>query len=175
MLFRSFIGERRFKDFLAQYLPAQPGDIQTLDGKNKGRHDGLMFHTIGQRQGLNLGGPGGPWYVVDKNMEKNILYVVAGESHTALYSTGLIAEKLHWINGDQPSRLVCTARIRHRQPVQACTVETSGDSAHVDFDSPQRAVSPGQYVVFYMNEVCLGGGIIQQAVISEKEKLTQTI
>ncbi len=170
-----FIGERRFKDFLAQYLPAQPGDIQTLDGEIKGRHDGLMFHTIGQRQGLNLGGPGGPWYVADKNMEKNILYVVEGESHPALYSTGLIAKKLHWINGDQPSRLACTARIRHRQSVQDCTVETSGDAAHVCFNSPQRAVSPGQYIVFYINEVCLGGGIIQQAVNSEKEIMTQSI
>jgi len=170
-----FIGERRFKDFLAQYLPAQPGDIQTLDGKNKGRHEGLMFHTIGQRQGLNLGGPGGPWYVADKNMDKNILYVVEGESHPALYSTGLVAKKLHWINGDQPSRFACSARIRHRQPVQDCTVEISGESAHVYFSAPQRAVSPGQYIVFYINEVCLGGGIIQQAVNSEKEIMTQNI
>ncbi len=169
-----FIGERRFKDFLAQYLPAQPGDIQALDGKHKGRHDGLIFHTIGQRQGLKLGGPGGPWYVAAKNMDKNILFVVEGESHPALYSTGLIAKNLHWINGDQPSRLACSARIRHRQPVQDCTVEISGELAHVYFNSPQRAVSPGQYIVFYTKDVCLGGGIIQQAVNS-KEEMNETI
>ena len=113
--------------------------------------------------------------MVDKNMEQNILYVVAGESHPALYSSGLIAKKLHWINGDQPSRLVCSARIRHRQPVQDCTVEISGESAHVFFSAPQRAVSPGQYIVFYLDEVCLGGGIIQQAVNSESEIMAQTI
>jgi len=163
-----FIGERRFKDFLSQYLPAQAGEIRTLDGKTKGRHDGLMFHTIGQRQGLNLGGPGGPWYVVGKDIENNILYVVEGEAHPALFSSGLIARELHWINPDIPSlclgRLECTARIRHRQAEQSCTVEISENSAKVAFAVPQRAVSPGQYIVFYNNEVCLGGGIIQQAI-----------
>lgn len=166
-----FIGERRFKDFLSQYIPAQPGEIQTLDGETKGKHDGLMFHTIGQRQGLNLGGPGGPWYVAAKDIEQNILYVIEGESHPALFSTGLIAKDLHWINPSQPAnqsaRLEYTARIRHRQTEQPCTVEISDNTANVVFDEPQRAVSPGQYIVFYHNEVCLGGGIIEQALNSE--------
>jgi tRNA-specific 2-thiouridylase len=163
-----FIGERRFKDFLSQYIPAQPGEIRTLDGKTKGKHDGLMFHTIGQRQGLNLGGPGGPWYVASKDVEKNILYVIEGEAHPALFSTGLIARELHWINPGQAAiksgKLNCTARIRHRQTVQSCTVEISENTANVVLTEPQRAVSPGQYIVFYDNEVCLGGGIIDQGL-----------
>lgn len=157
-----FIGERRFKDFLARYLPAQPGDIYSLDGDYKGRHDGLMYATIGQRHGLGIGGPGDPWYVADKNVERNILYVVQGQDHPSLYQRQLTASNLNWIQGEAPpSGLRCTAKIRYRQEDTPCQLTISSDGVEVVFEQPQRAVTPGQSVVFYDNEVCLGGGIIQ--------------
>jgi len=162
-----FIGERKFRDFLARYLPAQPGDIISVDGERLGRHQGLMFHTIGQRQGLGIGGirdtSGEPWYVVDKRLATNQLVVAQGKHHPALLKRTLQAGDLHWISGRAPSPpLACQARIRYRQAVQACTLATLDDgSARVDFDVPQRAVTPGQAVVFYDGDVCLGGGTIQ--------------
>jgi len=163
-----FIGERRFKFFLARYLSTEPGDILTLDGEYKGRHDGLAFYTIGQRQGLGVGGPGGPWYVVDKDISQNVLRVVEGENHPALFSDGLIAQDISWVAESQPGLpMRCTARTRHRQPEQACMVETSDNAGlRVIFDEPQRAITPGQSVVFYQDELCLGGGIIEQAIKS---------
>lgn len=162
-----FIGERKFKDFLGRYLPAQPGDIVTLDAEVIGRHQGLMFHTIGQRQGLGIGGrrhnSGEPWYVVDKDLAGNRLIVVQGKNHPALFKSSLQAGDLHWISGRAPDApLACEARIRYRQAVQACTITSlDATTASVRFDQPQRAVTPGQAVVFYVDDVCLGGGTIQ--------------
>ncbi len=157
-----FIGERNFKEFLARYLPAQPGDMRTLAGAHKGRHDGLMYHTLGQRQGLGIGGPGEAWYVVDKDPRTNTLYVEQGEHHPALYSIGLTAGQLHWTTDTPPSLpLDCRAKTRYRQEDRDCRVQALSDGrVAVHFASPQRAVTPGQSVVFYAGDVCLGGGTI---------------
>ena len=161
-----FIGERRFKDFLSQYLKPSPGKIQTVDGKTVGTHDGLMYHTMGQRQGLGIGGPGEPWYVVGKDMENNVLRVAQGHDHPALMSMALLADQHHWISGDSPNLpLRCTAKTRYRQQDVTCEVlADQPGQVRVEFDQPQRAVTPGQSVVFYQDEVCLGGGIIHSAV-----------
>jgi tRNA-specific 2-thiouridylase len=162
-----FIGERRFREFLNRYLPAQPGPIQTVEGQRIGEHDGLMFHTIGQRQGLRIGGQrqgsGEPWYVAGKDLEHNILIVAQGHHHPALFHRRLRASQLHWIAGQPPALpLTCMAKIRYRQPDQLCVLETlEKDHAEVGFTEPQRAITPGQSVVFYRNEECLGGGVIE--------------
>ncbi|MDH5632850.1 MAG: tRNA 2-thiouridine(34) synthase MnmA [Gammaproteobacteria bacterium] len=159
-----FIGERNFRQFLSSYLPAQPGDIKTPDGELKGGHDGLMYYTIGQRQGLGVGGPGGPWFVVDKDIENNALIVSTGDD-SLLYSPALETLAPHWIAGEAPGLpLACTARIRHRQPEQACTLFPSEQGLRVEFVTPQRAVTPGQSAVFYRGDVCLGGGIIRRSL-----------
>ena len=164
-----FIGERRFKDFLEQYLPAQPGEMQTPEGEVMGRHAGLMYHTIGQRQGLGIGGVKGageqPWYVVGKDLERNVLIVAQGAHHPLLYATGLEAAQTHWINGSAPaSEFRARAKTRYRQPDQDCTVRVKEDgSLSVAFDEPQRAVTPGQSLVLYDGETCLGGAVIEQA------------
>jgi len=159
-----FIGERDFRDFLKRYLPAQPGEMRTLAGEFKGRHDGTMYYTIGQRQGLGIGGEGLPWYVVDKDIDRNILFVEQGEDHPALFNSGLQASQLHWVAGHPPSLpLACTAKVRYRQVDQPCLIENLQDGvASVRFASPQRAVTPGQSVVFYDGAVCLGGGVIDR-------------
>ena len=163
-----FIGERKFKDFLARYLPAQPGYIRTVEGDIIGRHDGLMYHTLGQRKGLGIGGVKGAseeaWYVVEKDLVNNELIVAQGHDHSALLSTGLIAQQLHWVDR-QPIRepLRCTVKNRYRQTDVPCVIEPIDDgSIKVIFDEPQIAVTPGQSAVFYLDEVCLGGGIIEQ-------------
>jgi tRNA-uridine 2-sulfurtransferase len=163
-----FIGERNFKQFLSQYLPAQPGDMRTISGELKGQHDGLMYYTLGQRQGLGIGGSGNgePWFVADKDLTNNILYVVQGDSDQWLYSTALYATDVNWISGSKPAgTFSCTAKFRYRQPDQAVqvTLDDNGN-AEVVFAHPQKAVTPGQSVVFYNNEVCLGGGIIDRIV-----------
>jgi len=161
-----FIGERKFKDFLGRYLPAQPGEIITVEGQSLGQHQGLMFHTIGQRQGLGIGGikdsSGEPWYVVDKDMEKNRLIVAQGKNHPALFKPSLQARDLHWISATAPAApSSCHARIRYRQSDQACKIMAlNGDTANVSFAAPQRAVTPGQAIVFYEGDQCLGGGTI---------------
>ncbi len=164
-----FIGERRFKDFLERYLPAQPGVMENVDGKPIGQHSGLMYYTIGQRQGLGIGGikdgSEEPWYVVGKDLPRNVLVVAQGE-HPALYANALLCSQLHWINGEPPastSALAC--KIRYRQHDQACRLAAAGDGRwQVDFSVTQRAVTPGQSVVFYDGDTCLGGGIIEQAI-----------
>ena len=166
-----FIGEKDFKSFLSTYLPAQPGEIrQKSTEKTLGRHDGLMYYTIGQRQGLGLGGPGGPWFVVDKDLKNNILYVESGADNPYLYFEGLVASQLNWISGKAPSNpFHCTAKFRYRQEDHPCTVVLKEDgSCAVTFDEPQRAVTPGQAVVFYRGEECLGGGIIDYGVQDEE-------
>ncbi|NQX88862.1 MAG: tRNA 2-thiouridine(34) synthase MnmA, partial [Halioglobus sp.] len=164
-----FIGERRFKDFLQRYLPAQPGEIHSLNGELLGHHQGLMYHTIGQRQGLGIGGVAergeAPWYVVDKNLDDNVLLVVQGNDHSALYHSSLVTGHLFWVAGEGPPLpLDCHAKIRYRQADQTCRVKPlSKGRFHVDFDIPQRAVTPGQSVVFYEKDRCLGGGVIEGA------------
>ena len=163
-----FIGERKFKDFLERYLPAQPGRIVSKEGEEIGTHSGLMFYTYGQRQGLGIGGirkkAEAAWYVIGKDITKNILIVGQGNDQNDLFSNQLIASKTCWINRQEPSfPLNCFAKIRYRQTDQKCQVElTQNDSLKVSFDEPQRAVTPGQYVVFYQNDRCLGGAIIEQ-------------
>jgi tRNA-specific 2-thiouridylase len=164
-----FIGEREFKTFLNTYLPAQPGEIQTLEGRTIGQHDGLMFHTIGQRKGLKIGGlkedsSGQPWYVVDKDLQRNVLLVAQGTEHPALYKQALSAIDLHWVSGQAPgSPYHCSAKVRYRQNDQPCTITTIENGiAIVLFEQPQRAVTPGQSIVFYNQDECLGGGIIDQ-------------
>ncbi|MHB8742527.1 MAG: tRNA 2-thiouridine(34) synthase MnmA [Sulfuricaulis sp.] len=160
-----FIGERDFKSFLARYLPARPGEMRTLGGERKGQHDGTMYYTIGQRQGLGIGGEGEAWYVVGKDITRNILYVEQGEHHPALYSGALIAGQWHWIGGALPSSTSgLHAKTRYRQPDQVCSVMPAEDSMHVTFATPQRAITPGQSVVLYNGDECQGGGIIEQAL-----------
>jgi len=163
-----FIGERNFKEFLSNYLPAQPGEMISLEGEVKGKHDGLMYYTLGQRKGLGIGGAGTgePWFVVGKDLEKNILYVTQGESHPSLYSDGLIATDLQWVS-EKPKKSVfkCTAKFRYRQPDQSVTVYIEKDSTcKVTFDEPQKAITPGQAVVFYDGDVCLGGATIDKVL-----------
>lgn len=167
-----FIGERKFKDFLQQYLPAQKGDIYTDDGIKIGTHDGLMYYTIGQRGGIGIGGvanrPEEPWFVLHKDLTNNRLIVGQGHDHAMLQSDELTAYKLDWgiappaqIFGKQGFR--CTAKTRYRQPDQNCTVfalDETGDKVKVVFDEAQRAVTQGQSVVFYDGDICLGGGVI---------------
>jgi len=164
-----FIGERRFKDFLEHYLPAQPGDICSLEGALLGRHQGLMYHTIGQRQGLGIGGLAdhgdAPWYVVDKNLDDNVLLVAQGSDHPALFRSSLAASRIYWVAGEQPHLpLRCTAKIRYRQKDQQCELLATPTGFRVNFDAQQRAVTPGQSVVFYSDDACLGGGVIEQAL-----------
>ncbi|PKL99482.1 MAG: tRNA 2-thiouridine(34) synthase MnmA [Gammaproteobacteria bacterium HGW-Gammaproteobacteria-9] len=163
-----FIGERRFSDFLKQYLPAQPGNIETVDGEVIGRHHGLMYHTIGQRQGLGIGGlkdaSDEPWYVLSKDLQRNALVVGQGNDHPWLFSRALLASEIYWVNPiDLSTPLKLTAKVRYRQSDQACTLEKTAEGYRAVFEAPQRAVTPGQSVVFYDGEICLGGGVIEQA------------
>ncbi|HXH02127.1 MAG TPA: tRNA 2-thiouridine(34) synthase MnmA, partial [Candidatus Competibacteraceae bacterium] len=164
-----FIGERDFRQFLQHYLPEQPGLMISAEGETVGEHQGLMYYTVGQRQGLGIGGrhgaSGEPWYVVDKDLTRNILIVAQGSEHPALFHPRLIATRMHWIAGEPPPLpLRCSAKIRYRQHDQLCTVRPlEEDRWEVAFDQPQRAVTPGQSVVLYQGEACLGGGIIERA------------
>ncbi|MBC8944564.1 MULTISPECIES: tRNA 2-thiouridine(34) synthase MnmA [Xenorhabdus] len=165
-----FIGERKFRDFLGRYLPAQPGQIVTVDGQTIGQHTGLMYHTLGQRKGLGIGGTKNgnedPWYVVDKDVENNTLIVAQGHEHPRLMSVGLIAQQLHWVDR-QPlkTEIRCVVKTRYRQQDIPCTViPLSEDKIEVHFDSPVAAVTPGQSAVFYQGEICLGGGVIEQRI-----------
>lgn len=161
-----FIGERDFKDFLSNYLPATPGKMRTITGEIMGEHDGLMFYTLGQRKGLGIGGSdagsGEPWFAAHKDLVHNTLYVVQGAKHPALFSKGLYATDLHWVKGTPSSTdFYCTAKFRYRQSDQRVKVEIlDGGKCKVIFEELQKAVTPGQAVVFYADELCLGGGII---------------
>ncbi|OGT50446.1 MAG: tRNA 2-thiouridine(34) synthase MnmA [Gammaproteobacteria bacterium RIFCSPHIGHO2_12_FULL_38_11] len=170
-----FIGERKFKNFLQDFILAKPGLMKTPDGKTIGKHDGLMFYTLGQRKGLQIGGmkihssppfsKGGavhePWYVVGKNISENTLIVAQGHDHPLLFSSKLTCEKLNWVSGKAPDLEKCTAKIRYRQVDQPCIIkQIDTDIWQVHFNEPQRAITPGQSVVFYDGKICLGGGII---------------
>ena len=162
-----FIGERNFTAFLSEYLPAQPGEIRTIDEQLIGEHQGLMFHTLGQRQGLGIGGvkgyPEAPWYVLHKDLDNNVLYVGQGHEHPWMLSTKLEATQLAWVSGNAPEvGSLLTAKIRYRQQDQSVKIEhIDEDRLHLTFQQPQRAVTPGQSVVLYDGEICLGGGIIE--------------
>ncbi|WP_295389835.1 tRNA 2-thiouridine(34) synthase MnmA [uncultured Thiodictyon sp.] len=165
-----FIGERRFRDFLARYLPREPGPIETPEGQRLGEHQGLAYYTIGQRQGLGVGGVVGatdaPWFVAAKDPGRNALILVQGGDHPLLRSRCLAADRLHWTGGAPPGPLPfhCQARLRHRQPLQACELTAvRGDTCEVRFAEPQRAVAPGQSVVFYATDTCLGGATVERA------------
>jgi len=165
-----FIGERPFAEFLHRYISTQPGSIESVEGRTLGEHRGLPFYTIGQRQGLGIGGSqegnGEPWYVAAKNPQDNRLIVAQGHTHPALYAHALRTLEAHWISGHAPALpRICNARIRYRQSDQACRVETAGNGAlTIRFKQPQWAVSPGQSVVLYERDECLGGAIIEQSL-----------
>lgn len=160
-----FIGERKFKQFLQTYLPACPGEMRNLSEEYIGRHDGLMYYTLGQRRGLAIGGrgTGERWFVVRKDLENNILYVEQGMEHPALYSRALWMQEFNFISGCCPAdRFACTAKFRYRQPDQKVVVTVEKDGFTVVFSEKQRAVTPGQYCVLYEADVCLGGGVIEE-------------
>lgn len=152
-----FIGKRNFKQFLSQFLGFQPGPLLTLDGTKVGEHDGCAYYTIGQRKGIKLGGEGEPWYVVGKDPAQNIVFVERGEEH--LFCSQLTAQHPLWFSKPELP-LNCMAKIRYRQKDTPCTVVEIDDQLRVSFEVPQRAISPGQSVVFYDGEICLGGAVI---------------
>ncbi len=161
-----FVGERPFREFLAQFLPDEPGPIQTPDGETLGTHRGLAFYTLGQREGLRIGGrrdhADEPWYVARKDSARNALIVVQGHDHPLLSSVALRTGPVHWLAAPPRGAFRCTVKVRHRQADQPATLETLQDgSARVVFDTPQRAVTPGQYAVVYDGDLCLGGGLIE--------------
>lgn len=161
-----FIGERDFREFLSQYIPARSGEIRSVDGTRVGEHSGVFFYTLGQREGLHIGGIKGrqasPWFVVGKDVASNVLIVDQGIDSDWLLSSRLESEPAHWVAGAPPNRVFpCQAKTRYRQRDEPCTVEVRDDgSVEVRFDAPQRAVTPGQSVVFYQNDECLGGAVI---------------
>lgn len=169
-----FIGERRFRDFLQQYLPAQPGVIETPEGEVIGEHMGLMYYTLGQRQGLGIGGlanhPEEPWYVAAKDLERNVLVAVQGKHHPLLYTDSLATEAMDWVAGEPPVAAGrFTAKTRYRQADVPCQMQTRADGGvEVHFDDPQRAITPGQSLVLYDGEICLGGGVIHDTWNAEE-------
>ncbi len=160
-----FIGERNFKDFLSQYIEKQKGFFRKLEtGEKLIEHDGMCFYTLGQRKGLGIGGPGGPWFVAKKDLETNTVFVVEGEFHPALYADELTATEISWVSDSPPEfPLECWAKIRYRQGDQRCLVEKVGEELRVRFKEPQRSISVRQSVVFYSGDICLGGAIVSTA------------
>ena len=169
-----FVGERDFREFLSRYIPKQPGAILSPEGDLLGHHDGVFYYTLGQRQGLGIGGVRGqgedPWYVVGKDIHNNTLYAAQGHNHPLLFSKGLLTHSMHWVSGQSPATAFrCMAKTRYRQPDQSCTVEVGETSeCRVTFDTDQRAVTPGQYIVLYDGAVCLGGGVIESTWQAKK-------
>lgn len=157
-----FIGERNFKNFLAQYIESKKGNFIDINGKILGKHDGVCFYTLGQRKGMGIGGPGEAWFVVQKNYSQNEVVLAQGDDHPALYADGLTAVELNWLTTAPTGTFKCMAKTRYRQPDQSCTVTIEEGRAKVVFDQPQRAITPRQSVVFYQCDVCLGGGIISE-------------
>ncbi len=159
-----FIGERRFADFLSNWLPPEPGAIETVEGHTIGSHNGLMYHTLGQRQGLGIGGvrgaPEEPWYVVAKDLERNVLVVAQGNLHPALFSRSASCREIHWIGEPLELPFKRSVKVRYRQPDQAASITHLEEGFRIDFAVPQRAVTPGQWACLYDGDRCLGGGII---------------
>ena len=161
-----FIGERNFKNFLSNYVTFTPGNFETLEGQIVGVHTGAVYYTLGQRKGLGLGGQGEPWFVVGKDMSRNVVIVERGEFHPHLYSDSLTATELSLVSGvwNKPLPFKCSAKIRYRQKDQPCTItHIDGDRVTVEFEIPQRAITPRQSVVFYDGDICLGGAMIESA------------
>ena len=160
-----FIGERRFNDFLGRFLPARKGPLKTPQGETVGEHQGAFYYTIGQRRGIGIGGRGEAWYVAGKDAARNIVYVVQGHDHPALLKRVVVAEDLHWIAETPPIPPArCAAKTRYRQDDQACVISMIGpDHSRIEFEQPQWAVTPGQSIVFYDDDICIGGGIIRSA------------
>jgi tRNA-specific 2-thiouridylase len=161
-----FIGKRDFKEFLSRYIAYQPGNFENLKKQVVGKHDGIAYYTIGQRKGLGIGGPGDAWFVVGKDVERNVVYIEQGTDHPALYADTLTAKETSWVTGAPPMPLpyLCTAKIRYRQPDQECLIEAiEEDRVFVRFLKPQRAITPRQAIVFYQGAVCLGGAMIETA------------
>ncbi|MCH9609351.1 MAG: tRNA-specific 2-thiouridylase MnmA [Chlamydiales bacterium] len=157
-----FVGKRNFKDFLSQFLPPQEGNLETLSGEQVGRHEGIAYYTIGQRKGLGIGGEGKPWYVVGKDVERNVVVVEQGDDHPALYHTSLNATEMSWVGKPKKLPLKCTAKVRYRSADVPCTVISQNlDEIHVEFETAQKAITPRQSIVFYDGEVCLGGAMIK--------------
>ncbi|MBO4359380.1 MAG: tRNA 2-thiouridine(34) synthase MnmA, partial [Eubacteriaceae bacterium] len=162
-----FIGERNFKKFLMDYLPAMPGDIVDADsGKVIGSHDGLMYYTIGQRRGLGIGNMGGGerWFVCGKDMDRNVLLVCEGASNPLLFSEGFYSEKLHLVNPVEGSEIRCMVKYRYRQQERAATLFRSGEGARVVFDEPQSGLAPGQSGVFYLGDELIGSAVIDSVM-----------
>ncbi len=161
-----FIGKRNFKEFVSQYLPYHKGEMQTPSGKVVGYHDGVAYYTIGQRKGLGVGGAGEAWFVAGKQVERNVLIVVQGADHPALYKKQLLAKEASWVaNPPTAFPFRCSAKIRYRQPDALCTIVTlDKDQLQVVFDEPQKAITPSQAIVFYQGELCLGGASILHAI-----------
>lgn len=157
-----FIGERDFKDFLSQYIQSQQGNFVDLSGKVLGKHDGACFYTLGQRKGMGIGGPGAAWFVVAKNFDKNEVVLAQGDDHPALYADGLTAVELNWLTTPPTGEFRCKAKVRYRQAEQPCTVTVEGNRVKVVFERPQRAMTQRQSVVFYLDDKCIGGGIIDE-------------
>lgn len=161
-----FIGERNFKKFLSNYITFEEGNFETLDGSVVGRHTGATYYTIGQRKGLGLGGAGEAWFVVGKDIKRNVVLVERGETHPAMYADTLIATELSFTLGEFDKKLPydCKAKIRYRQNDQECTiVNIVNDTIYVEFKTPQRAITPRQSIVFYDGEICLGGAMIKES------------
>ena len=162
-----FIGERNFRKFLMNYIPAKKGEIKTYDGRTLGEHCGLMYYTIGQRRGLDIGGQAGDagrWFVVEKDLKNNVLYVAHG-AEDRLYSKGLYMNSCNWIpSAPAQKEFKCKAKFRYRQEEQGVTVRIGSDKIFVDFDEKQRAITEGQFCVLYDDEKCLGGGVIEKAI-----------
>ena len=163
-----FIGERNFREFLLKYIPAKKGKIMTYDGKVLGEHLGLMYYTIGQRRGLDIGGQkgddGSRWFVIEKDLKNNILYVAHGQEEK-LYSDGLIMNSCNWIPfAPDKKDFYCTAKFRYRQAEQNCQVHIREKEIFVEFEQKQRAITEGQFAVFYDQDKCIGGGVIEKAI-----------
>jgi len=167
-----FIGERDFREFLKNYIPAKPGKIVNYENKEViGEHQGIMYYTIGQRKGLNIGGKGGPWFVIGKEYDDNILYVAQGDSNDWLLSDEALITDVNWISSKKvEGDFDCTAKFRYRQKDNDVSIRFIDDTTiYVTFKKPVKAVTPGQAAVFYDGDVCLGGGTIEKVYKDNKE------
>lgn len=157
-----FIGKRDFKDFLSRYIPKEPGDFETPQGKKVGKHDGISYYTIGQRRGLGIGGEGQAWYVIGKDIKRNVITVCQGEDNPLLFTERLLATEESWVNNPPSLPFRCNAKVRYRSPDVPCTLyKRQGDELHIAFDTPQKAITPRQSIVFYDGMTCLGGAMIK--------------
>ncbi|MCH9613784.1 MAG: tRNA-specific 2-thiouridylase MnmA [Chlamydiia bacterium] len=155
-----FIGKRPFREFVKKYIPMKPGPFIDTNGKPLGEHEGAFYYTIGQRKGLGIGGPGDAWFVVDKDIDTNTVTLAQGENHEALFHTSLEAKELTWVDSPPKLPIKCSAKVRYRQTDVPCTITQTNKGITVNFESPMRAITPGQSVVFYDKNTCLGGAII---------------